>query len=47
MRGNTGEVCTGPYLSGAETSAKHTWFENGDYMIKVKTRDVNVAESDW
>jgi len=44
---NTGEVCIGPYSSGAEASAKHTWSEQGDYTIKVKARDVNGAESDW
>ena len=44
---NTGEVCIGPYTSGVEASAKHTWSEKGSYTIKAKARDVYGAESDW
>ncbi|MCJ7572003.1 MAG: PQQ-binding-like beta-propeller repeat protein [Candidatus Thermoplasmatota archaeon] len=44
---NTSEVCIGPYVSGVEASAKHTWSEKGDYAIKVKAKDTIGAESDW
>ncbi|PNX48549.1 MAG: hypothetical protein BV457_03480 [Thermoplasmata archaeon M9B1D] len=44
---NTSEVCIGPYPSGAEASAKHTWSEKGNYIIKAKARDVYGDESDW
>jgi hypothetical protein len=44
---NTGEVSIGPYISGVEASANHTWSEKGDYTIKIKARDVLGAESDW
>ena len=41
------EVCIGPYPSGVEASATHTWSEKGNYIIKAKARDVYGAESDW
>jgi outer membrane protein assembly factor BamB len=41
------EVWIGPYPSDAEASAKHIWSEKGNYVIKVKVRDVYGAESDW
>jgi len=44
---NTGEICIGPYPSSAEASAKHTWSEKDDYIIKAKARDLYGAESDW
>ncbi|MCJ7571540.1 MAG: PKD domain-containing protein [Candidatus Thermoplasmatota archaeon] len=44
---NTGEICIGPYVSGVEASAKHTWTEKGNYVLKVKARDINGAESEW
>lgn len=37
----------GPYPSGIEASAKHTWSEKGDYTIKAKAKDVYGAESEW
>ncbi|RLF44771.1 MAG: hypothetical protein DRN17_03880 [Thermoplasmata archaeon] len=37
----------GPYESGAEVNATHTWSEVGSYGIKVKAKDVNGAESEW
>lgn len=44
---NTGEVCIGPFTSGEEVTVTHTWAEKGTYIIKIKTRDINDAESDW
>jgi len=44
---NTSEVSIGPYISGVEASAIHTWSEKGDYTIKVKAKDTLGAESDW
>jgi len=37
----------GPYDSGDEATADHTWTTKGDYSIKVKAKDINDAESDW
>jgi hypothetical protein len=37
----------GPYPSGTQQSASHTWDEEGDYRIKVKAKDENGAESVW
>lgn len=37
----------GPYASGAQCSATHSWNEQGSYEIRVKAKDSNGAESDW
>jgi len=37
----------GPFSSGDECSASHTWTEQGNYEIKVKAKDSNGAESTW
>jgi hypothetical protein len=37
----------GPFASGAQASAQHSWSEKGDYSIKVKAKDNYGAESDW
>jgi len=37
----TGETITGPFASGAEATANHTWAEDGDYTITAKAKDVN------
>jgi hypothetical protein len=42
---NSGWV--GPYASGANGSANHTWTKKGNYQITVKAKDTNGAESDW
>ena len=42
---NTGWI--GPYNSGETASAKHTWTEKGNYVIRVKAKDSHGAESDW
>ena len=37
----------GPYASGEEITANHTYEERGTYTIKAKARDEKHAESDW
>jgi hypothetical protein len=37
----------GPYNSGDDGSASHSWNEQGDYEIKVKAKDTNGIESEW
>jgi len=37
----------GPYASGEEICASHTWDEEGTYVIRAKLRDEFGAESDW
>jgi len=44
---DSGEVCIGPYASGENATAIHTWGERGIYTIRVKAKDVYDAESDW
>jgi len=42
---NSGWV--GPFPSGATATATHAWSEEGIYLVKVKARDENGAETDW
>lgn len=42
---NSGWV--GPYNSGVQASAKHTWTSKSNYQIKVKAKDTLDVESDW
>ena len=37
----------GPYNSGVLVSAKHIWEAKGNYVVKVKAKDVYGVESDW
>lgn len=37
----------GPYISGANCNAFHTWMNPGLYYVKVKAKDINDHESDW
>ena len=37
----------GPYNSGEECNAFHTWTSKGNYEIKVKAKDIYGAESSW
>jgi len=37
----------GPYASGEECEASHSWAGPRDYQIKVKAKDIYGAESDW
>ena len=41
------EVVEGPFASGEEVIANHTWSENGTYLIRAKAMDIYGAESDW
>ncbi len=43
---DTGEICIGPFASGEEVTATHTWSLPGTYLVKVKARDIYNAESD-
>lgn len=37
----------GPYPSGAQQSASHSWDKQGTYTVKVKAKDSWGKESDW
>ncbi len=37
----------GPYYSGQNASESHVWTVKGTYSVKVKTKDINDAESVW
>ena len=37
----------GNFDSGEECSASHVWFEEGNFEIRVKTRDLYGFESEW
>ncbi len=37
----------GPYISGLECTASHTWTSQGNYEIRVKAKDVNGGQSEW
>ena len=43
----TVEEWIGPYESGEQGSAQHSWGEEGTYEIRIKAKDVQGAESDW
>ena len=43
----TEESWIGPYASGEECIASHTWDTNGAYTLRVKAKDINGYESDW
>jgi len=38
---------TGPYLSGENATANHTWAKKGTYNVTVKAKDKYNLESDW
>jgi hypothetical protein len=37
----------GPYESGVQKSAAHNWSQKGNYIVKVKAKDIGGGESDW
>jgi hypothetical protein len=41
------EETTGPFDSGIEVSASHTWSADGNYNIRVKARNTDDVESPW
>jgi thiol-disulfide isomerase/thioredoxin len=44
--GDGNESCIGPFPSGTRATAKHIWQEEGVYIIKAKTKDIDGAESE-
>ncbi len=44
---NTTSGWLGPYSSGVQGAAAHTWSEKATYSVKVKAKDSHGAESDW
>lgn len=44
---NTSIDILGPYPSGEQIKATHTWEEQGNYQIKAKTKDIYDLESNW
>ncbi|EMR75049.1 hypothetical protein MBGDF03_00089 [Thermoplasmatales archaeon SCGC AB-540-F20] len=43
----TPEVWIGPYESGMDATATHTWSSKGTYIIKAKANDTYGDESEW
>jgi hypothetical protein len=37
----------GPFDSGEYVTAAHSWESEGNYIVKVKSRDIYGSESDW
>jgi len=44
---NTTSGWFGPYDSGVQQSALHSWSQKGTYSVRVKAKDTKGAESDW
>jgi len=46
---NDGDISTwlGPYYSGIEGAAHHTYSQKGTFTIHAKAKDSNGAESEW
>ncbi|PNX46903.1 MAG: hypothetical protein BV457_06755 [Thermoplasmata archaeon M9B1D] len=44
---NNGEIWIGPFPTGERQIINHTWNEKGIYQIKIKSKDIYDAESDW
>ena len=45
--GNSHYGWCGPYESGVAFTQRHTWWEQGVFIVKAKTRNVNGIESEW
>ena len=45
--GTGDETISGPFASGEEATASHTWSTGGNFVITAKAKDVYGAESDW
>lgn len=41
------DIIFGPFSSGEEAIANHTWDKKGTYIIKAKAKDLFGDESDW
>ena len=37
----------GPFIQGQEASGEYTWNKSGDFLIKVKAKDIVNSESNW
>jgi len=44
---NTNTGWLGPYNSGETQTISHTWNSKGDYIIKIKSKDIKGFESRW
>lgn len=44
---NTYNDWQGPYESSEICEMKNVWYQNGDFEIKVKVKDIHGGESDW
>ncbi len=45
--GDNTEMCIGPFASGENVTANHTWFKRGVFTIKAQAKDTHGAVSDW
>lgn len=41
------ETISGPFESGEEATASHSWTAEETFTIKAKAKDINAAESNW
>ena len=41
------EETIGPYPSNQVIKVSHNWTEDGVYIVRVKARDLDGAESEW
>jgi len=44
---NTTTDWIGPFSSGEQVQLNHTWSSEGIYIVKIKAKDIDDAESDW
>jgi len=44
---NSDQEWLGPVNSGENISSSHTWYKRSKFVIKVKTKDIHGAESEW
>jgi len=44
---NTTSEWLGPFKSGELTKSSHTWDKDGTYIIRIKSKDMDDAESEW
>lgn len=44
---NTSSEWIGPFKSGEQIKSSHTWNEDGTYILRIKSKDMDDEESDW
>jgi thiol-disulfide isomerase/thioredoxin len=44
---NSSSEWIGPFNSGEEVKSSHTWVEDGVYIVRIKSKDMDNAESEW